>query len=204
MCLFNDRDMNLCRMGKRLVIRCLWLGLTTEQGHLKIYVAGGLRWQLAGKSDGLMVWGWLRWLFSVGVLSTRRHSRICYLQPGGTAWFFPRKPGFGFCGCLGNPEFLKIQKGHFRKKWWEGEWLWYSPEGEAVSVLVVCFFFRVIFSVCGEKHVWEWTFRMQVVWTPTSDISCLCPQYSRVAGVFLSLEMCYKGKATEWVTDANC
>lgn len=43
------------------------------------------------------------------------------------AWWhrviLPTKPGFAFCGCLGNPEFLKIQKGHFRKKWWEGEWL---------------------------------------------------------------------------------
>lgn len=66
MCLFNDRDMNLCRMGKRPAIRCLSLGLTTEQGHPKIYVAGGFPWKLAGKNNDLMVRGWLLCLFSGG------------------------------------------------------------------------------------------------------------------------------------------
>jgi len=42
------------------------LGLTTEQGHPKIYVPAGLPWQLAGKNDGLMVRGWLCCLFSGG------------------------------------------------------------------------------------------------------------------------------------------
>lgn len=148
MCLFNDRDMNLCRMGKWPAIRCLWLGLTTEQGHPKIYVAGGLPWQLAGKSNGLMVWGWPPCLFSAGVLSTHRHSSICYLQPGGTAWFFPGKPGFVFCGCLGNPEFLKIQKGHFRKKWWEGEWLSYQPRGRGLYLFLWSEVFSGWFSLC--------------------------------------------------------
>lgn len=101
-------------------------------------------------------WIWLCCLFSWGVLSTCRHSRVCYLRLGGRAWFFPWKPGSGsgsFCRCLRNPGFL-IQKGHFGQKWWEQERLSVlSPEGESVIVLMVCLGIFQGYFLCMERRV---------------------------------------------------
>lgn len=179
MCLFNDRDMNLCLMGKRPVIRCLWLGLTTEQGHPKIYVAGGLPWQLAGKNDSLMVWGWLRCLFSGGCWP---HADTAAFATSGLVAQLDisheNLGSCGFCGCLRNSGFLKEKSRR----------VILGRNGGNGSVCV--------------PSVWGCEFWMQV-FDCLQVTSGLCLFWCRVAGVFLSLGMCYKGKSREWATDAN-
>lgn len=54
MCLFNDRDMNLCRMGKWPLIRCLAGADHRARAPQNLCHP----WQLAGKNDARMLQGW--------------------------------------------------------------------------------------------------------------------------------------------------